>query len=84
MGFMVLNVSWQVLTRYLAQFHIIDQASTATEELARFLLIWLGLLGASYATGQKMHLAIDLWLQRSDPAQGKRIRLGILRITLYC
>ena len=28
--------------------------------MARFLLIWVGLLGASYAAGQRMHLAVDI------------------------
>ncbi|HDZ42000.1 MAG TPA: TRAP transporter small permease [Bacteroidetes bacterium] len=31
-----------------------------TDELAEFLLIWVGLLGAAYVTGQKQHLAIEL------------------------
>lgn len=64
MGLMVVNVTWQVLSRYLAKWGVISQASTATEELARFLLIWLGLLGASYTSGKGMHLAIDLLPQR--------------------
>ena len=66
MGLMVVNVTWQVLSRYLAKWGVISQASTATEELARFLLIWLGLLGASYASGKGMHLAIDLLPQRLE------------------
>ena len=66
MAVMVINVTWQVLSRYLAYFQFIDQASTATEEMARFLLIWLGLLGAAYASARHMHLAIDLLLQRSS------------------
>lgn len=53
----VLNVLWQVLTRFA--FH---HPSSWTEELARFLLIWIGLLGASYAAGKKMHLPIDILL----------------------
>jgi TRAP-type C4-dicarboxylate transport system permease small subunit len=55
MSAMVLNVVWQVFTRFVMQ-----DASSWTEELARFLLIWLGLLGAAWAVGQQMHLAIDL------------------------
>lgn len=51
----VVNVLWQVFTRW-----VLDNPSTITEELARYLLIWIGLLGAGYAAGQKMHLAIDL------------------------
>jgi len=55
MGVSVLNVLWQVFTRF-----VLSAPSSYTDELARFLLIWIGLLGAAYAAGNKMHLAIDL------------------------
>ena len=55
MGFSVVNVLWQVFTRF-----VLSNPSSFTDELARFLLIWIGLLGASYAAGRKKHLAIDL------------------------
>ncbi len=82
MAAMVVNVTWQVLSRYLAKFGFIDQASTDTEELARFLLIWLGLLGASYASARKMHLAIDLLLQNSGPVRARRLERVILVMVL--
>jgi TRAP-type C4-dicarboxylate transport system permease small subunit len=52
---MVLDVSWQVFTRFILQ-----NPSSFTEELAGFLLIWIGLLGASYALYTKSHLGIDI------------------------
>ncbi len=55
MAAMVLAVLWQVATRYLLR-----DPSSVTEELARFGLVWLGLLGASYGFGQRAHLAIEL------------------------
>ncbi len=55
MSLMVLNVLWQVASRYLFK-----SPSSFTDELARFLLMWVGLLGASYVAGKKMHLAIDI------------------------
>ncbi len=55
MGGMTLNVLWQVFTRFILQ-----NPSSFTEELARYTLIWAGILGAAYIAGQKMHLAIDL------------------------
>ena len=55
MGTMTINVLWQVFTRFIMQ-----SPSSYTEELARYMLIWLGILGAAYVAGQKMHLAIDL------------------------
>ena len=55
MAVMVLDVTWQVITRFLLQ-----HPSSFTEELATFLLIWIGLLGASYALRTKAHLGIDI------------------------
>ncbi len=55
MAVMLISVSWQVISRYL-----LGDASSFTDELARYLLIWVGTLGAAYASGQRMHLAIDL------------------------
>ncbi|MGC9364067.1 MAG: TRAP transporter small permease [Fidelibacterota bacterium] len=62
MAFSVLNVLWQVLTRF-----ILKHPSSYTEELARFLLIWVGMLGAAWASGQKMHLAIDYFTLKMKP-----------------
>jgi len=55
MGIMVLNVSWQVFSRYVLQ-----NPSSFTDELSRYMLIWLGMLGAAYVAGQDQHLAIDI------------------------
>lgn len=55
MAIAVLNVLWQVFTRF-----ILGDPSSFTEELARYLLIWIGLLGAAFATGRRLHPAIGL------------------------
>lgn len=55
MGALVVDVLWQVFTRF-----VLRDPSSYTEELARFLLIWVGLLGAAYVAGQRRHLAVDL------------------------
>ena len=52
---MLLSVIWQVFSRF-----ILEAPSTITDELSSFGLIWVGLLGAAYATGKNLHLAIDL------------------------
>lgn len=59
---LVVDVSWQVLTRF-----VLTQPSSVTEELARFLLIWIGLLGAVHAYRQGMHLGIDLLTNKMSP-----------------
>lgn len=66
MGAMVLNVIWQVVTRF-----VLRHPSSFTEELARYMMIWVGLLGSAYAAGKKSHLALDLLTAR---LQGGRKR----------
>ncbi|MGD2216604.1 MAG: TRAP transporter small permease [Gemmatimonadales bacterium] len=56
---MVADVSWQVVSRFLLR-----APSSFTEELAGFLLIWIGLLGAAYALRTRAHLGIDLLTER--------------------
>lgn len=64
MSTLVLDVLWQVFSRY-----VLASPSSFTDELAGFLLIWVGLLGAAYVAGKNEHLAIDLLLQKK---KGKR------------
>lgn len=59
MSLMVINVTWQVLSRY-----VFMNPSSFTDELTRYMLIWLGMLGAAYVAGQDKHLAIDLLPQK--------------------
>ena len=65
---MVGSVVWQVLSRYL---FVVPAAWT--EELARFLLIWIGMLGAGYAYRQGSHLGIDLLATRLSAPGKKRL-----------
>lgn len=53
---LTLVVLWQVISRYA-----LTSPSSASEELARILLMWLGLLGACYAHSQDAHIAIRLF-----------------------
>ena len=48
-------VTWQVLSRYLLQ-----DPSSFSDEVARFLLIWIGLLGAAYCYRVKSHLSLNI------------------------
>lgn len=68
---LVLCVVWQVFSRY-----VLNTPSTITDELARFLMIWVGLLGAAYTVGAQRHLAIDLLA--SVISSRKQILLGIV------
>ncbi len=76
MGVLVLNVLWQVASRFL-----LGSPSSFTDELAGFLLIWVGLLGAAYATGQKQHLAIDL-LSAKLSEKGKKVQFITINLLI--
>lgn len=57
---------WQVFTRY-----VLNDPSTHTEELLRYLMIWMGFFGATYCFSTQRHLSLTL-LETKLSAQGKR------------
>jgi len=66
MGALVVDVTWQVITRF-----ILNDPSSWTEEVATYLMIWVGLLGAAVALHRKAHLGIDYFVGKLD--QKKRL-----------
>lgn len=71
MSVMVINVLWQVFSRYIT-----GNPSSFTDELARYLMIWVGVLGAAYVSGRNMHVAIDVLPMRA----GKKTQRLLFRI----
>jgi TRAP-type C4-dicarboxylate transport system permease small subunit len=79
MAVMVINVLWQVFTRF-----IVGVPSSFTDELARYLMIWIGILGAAYVSGRNMHVAIDVLPTRASKANQKKImRVVYIVIILF-
>lgn len=72
MGVLVIDVLWQVASRYM-----LASPSSFTDELAGFLLIWVGLFGAAYVSGKNQHLAIDLILQKAGKGMRKKLDIFI-------
>ncbi len=66
-----LDVLLQVLSRYF-----LNASFSFTEELARFLLIWLSILGAAYLNAKREHLSMD-FLYRKLSAKNQR-KISIL------
>jgi TRAP-type C4-dicarboxylate transport system permease small subunit len=66
MALLVVDVVWGVFTRYA-----LGQQAKWSEELARFLLIWVTLLGAAVAFGTRAHLGVDYFVNRLHPAARK-------------
>lgn len=74
----VLNVLWQVFTRF-----VLKNPSSFTEELARYLLIWVGLLGAGYVAGRKMHLAIDVLINRLKGGRARCLAEYFIEVSIF-
>jgi|SRR5690554_2793160 len=75
---MVLDVSWQVVTRFF-----LNSPSSYTEELARFLLIWIGLLGSAYAYRKKAHLGLDILSEKLKGAAARRLDIFISLVGIF-
>ncbi|GAA3638378.1 TRAP transporter small permease [Flavivirga jejuensis] len=69
---LVLDVLWQVFSRY-----ILNTSFSWTEELARFSLIWLSILGAAYLSAKREHLSMDFLYRKFNPTTKKRVSILI-------
>lgn len=72
----VLTVTWQVFSRF-----VLSDPSSFTEELSRYLLIWIGILGAAYAYKTKAHLGLDLFVEKMTGAN-KKMTLIIIELVV--
>ncbi|MCE0495169.1 TRAP transporter small permease [Vibrio salinus] len=59
MAAMIIAVVWQVFTRF-----VLNDPANFTDELSRYLLIWIGVLGGAYTFSIKRHLALELLSSR--------------------
>ncbi|MDG1024117.1 MAG: TRAP transporter small permease [Flavobacteriaceae bacterium] len=76
LGIMVINVLWQVFSRYFT-----DNPSSFTDELARYLMMWLGILGAAYVGGRNEHVAIDFFAKKTSPKIQKWLK-GLISLSI--
>lgn len=77
---LVVDVSWQVFTR-----QVLDSPSGWSEELAKYLFIWMGLFGSALVFGERGHIAVDFavrWLpEKVQIAVTVVVQLAILAFT---
>ena len=78
MSIMVVNVLWQVFTRYVT-----GDPSSFTDELARYLMIWIGILGAAYVAGKNLHVAIDILPSRASAKTQKKLRTIVTVLVIF-
>lgn len=76
--FLVLDVVWGVFTRY-----VMGEQAKWTEELARFLLVWVSLLGGAVAFGIKGHLGVDYFVGKFDPEARRLMALFAHLVVLF-
>lgn len=69
---LVIDVLWGVFSRF-----VLGAQSTWTEELARFMLIWIALLGASLAFRQNQHLGVDVLTNQLDAKVQKVVAIVV-------
>ncbi len=62
LAIMVGIACWQVVSRY-----ILGVPSTLTEEMLRFLLVWVSMLGMAFVAGQKQHISLTILLDKVSP-----------------
>lgn len=64
---MTLLVTWQVFTRY-----VLNNPSTISEVLARYLFVWLVVAAAAYVFGKREHMCIE-YLKDKLPNQVRNV-----------
>ncbi|WOO87068.1 TRAP transporter small permease [Mollicutes bacterium LVI A0039] len=67
LGIMVFEATWQVVSRY-----IFNAPSGWTDEILRFQLIWLTMIGAPLAHGMNRIMAVTVFVDRMNESK-KRI-----------
>ncbi|RKX45688.1 MAG: TRAP transporter small permease [Verrucomicrobia bacterium] len=75
---LVFDVVWGVFTRY-----VMGEQAKWTEELARFLLVWVSLLGGALAFGTKGHLGVDYFVGKLHPDARKLMAVIAHGIVLF-
>lgn len=70
MAAIVLNVLWQVFSRF-----ILGSPSSVTDELSRYLMIWIGILGAAFVAGKNRHVTIDVLPRRMNLKTQNKLKI---------
>ncbi len=60
LAIMVGIACWQVISRYIT-----DVPSTLTEEMLRFSLVWVSMLGMAFVVGKKQHISLTILLDKA-------------------
>ncbi|MCD8050921.1 MAG: TRAP transporter small permease [Clostridiales bacterium] len=78
MGALVVFGTWQIFTRF-----ILNDPSTFTDEVLRYVLIWASLLGSAYCFYKDEHLSLDLVKDRVHGVASAVLFVFIEVMTLF-
>ncbi len=73
---LVVDVAWQVFAR-----QVLNQPSGWSEELAKYLFIWLGLFGAALVFGERGHIAVDVAV-RKLPRKVQTVLMVVVQLAI--
>lgn len=76
LALLVAAVTWQIVSRYA-----LARPSSWTEELARYLLIWISLIGGAYVYRRGMHLGSELLVERLT-GRARAIHAALVHVTV--
>ena len=80
MGYMVLNVCWMVIARF-----VLKNPSTTSEEVLRYLLVWTTMVGGAYAYGRRKHLSIIMLTKMLSPRGQMLLDIGVQIVVIaFC
>ena len=69
---LTLTVLWGVFTRF-----VMGHQAQYTDELARLLLVWVSMIGAALAFGEKAHLGVDFFVNHLHPEARKTLSVVV-------
>ena len=74
---LTLTVLWGVFTRFC-----LGKQAEYTDELARVLLVWISMIGAALAFGEKAHLGVDYFVAKLHPEARKTLSVVVQLVVL--
>lgn len=73
---MTVLITWQVVARY-----VFGNSLTFSEEVSRFSMVWMAMLGTAYAYRHGSLIAVDILGTAGGPAFGRALRILIAAIS---
>ncbi|MDR3221367.1 MAG: TRAP transporter small permease [Candidatus Accumulibacter sp.] len=74
---LTLTVLWGVFTRF-----VLHHQAPYTDELARVLLVWVSMIGAALAFGEKAHLGVDFFVNHLHPEARKTLSVVVQLVVI--